>query len=134
MNAFPIFAMVMLTVVIGAITLKSRFSSVKSGEVSPKYYKLMDGEDVPEIITKTTRCFNNQFEIPILFYVVCTLYISLGIESLLGVILAWLFVVLRCIHAYIHLTYNHILHRLSAFWLAFLSVIVLWLNLLANKI
>jgi hypothetical protein len=127
-------AMVLLTFVVGAIAVKVRFASVKGGEVSAKYYKLMHGEDVPEIVTKTTRCFNNQFEIPVLFYVVCTLYISLGIESLAGVILAWLFVTLRCVQAYIHLTYNHIIHRMSAFWLAFISVMILWLNLVTNKI
>jgi len=91
---------------------------------------LMQGQEVPDIITKSTRNFNNQFEIPVLFYVVCTLYISLNIESLLAIVLAWGFVVLRFIHAYIHLTYNHILHRMSVFWLAFLSVMAMWINLL----
>mgnify|MGYP000642043801 CR=1 FL=1 len=131
---YPMVAMVLLTFVVGAITVKVRFSSVKSGEVSAKYYKLMHGKDIPEIVTKTTRCFNNQFEIPLLFYVACTLYISLGIESLAGLIFAWLFVLLRCIHAYVHLTYNHIIHRMSVFWLAFISVVILWLNLVANQI
>ena len=130
---YPMVAMVLLTFVVGAIAVKVRFASVKGGEVSAKYYKLMNGEDVPEIVTKTTRCFNNQFEIPVLFYVACTLYISLGIESFSGIILAWLFVVLRIAHAYIHLTYNHLVHRMSFFWLAFVSVIILWLNLVANK-
>ena len=126
--------MVLLTFVVGVIAVKVRFASVKGGEVSAKYYKLMQGENVPEIVTKTTRCFNNQFEIPVLFYVACTLYISLSIESTVGVIFAWLFVALRCIHVYIHLTYNHIIHRMAVFWLAFVSVLILWLNLVANKI
>ncbi len=95
---------------------------------------LILASSLPEIVTKTTRCFNNQFEIPVLFYVACTLYISLGIESLAGVILAWLFVALRCMHAYIHLSYNHIIHRMLVFLLAFISVIILWLNLVANQI
>ena len=131
---YPMVAMVLLTFVVGAVAVKFRFASVKGGEVSAKYYKLMQGEDVPEIITKTTRCFNNQFEVPVLFYAACTLYLSLGIESVAGLILAWLFVALRCIHAYIHLTYNHLIHRISAFWLAFITVIILWLNLVANKL
>ncbi|MFT5420332.1 MAG: hypothetical protein ACI9D5_001076 [Candidatus Endobugula sp.] len=131
---YPMVAMVLLTFVIGAIAAKVRFASVKGGQVSVKYYKLMHGEGVPEMVIKTSRCFNNQFEIPVLFYTACTLYISLGIESLVGIILAWLFVVLRCVHAYIHLTYNHLIHRMSSFWLAFISVIILWLNLVVNKI
>jgi hypothetical protein len=128
------FLMVALTFVVGCIAVKVRFASVKKGDVNVKYYRLMGGQDVPDVITKTTRNFNNQFEIPTLFYVVCTLYISLGIESLFGLIFAWLFVSLRWIHAYIHLTYNHILHRMLAFWSAFICVVVLWINLLVQQI
>jgi len=128
------FLMVVLTFIIGSIAIKVRFDSVKKGDVSVRYYKLMQGEDVPEIVTKTTRCFNNQFEVPVLFYVVCTLYVSLGIESLLGLIFAWLFVILRSIHAYIHLSYNNILHRMRVYWLACMSVLVLWINLVVHQI
>jgi hypothetical protein len=125
--------MVILTFIIGFIAIQVRFFSVKKGDVSARYYKLMQGEDVPEIVTKTTRCFNNQFEVPVLFYVVCTLYISLGIESLVGIIFAWLFVILRSIHAYIHLTYNHILHRMRVFLLGCMSVLILWVNLVVHQ-
>ncbi len=131
---YPMFLMVVLTFIIGSIAIKVRFDSVKKGDVSVRYYKLMQGEDVPEIVTKTTRCFNNQFEVPVLFYVVCTLYVSLGIESLLGLIFAWLFVILRSIHAYIHLSYNNILHRMRVYWLACMSVLVLWINLVVHQI
>ncbi|MGH1487589.1 MAG: MAPEG family protein [Cellvibrionaceae bacterium] len=131
---YAIAAMVLLTFVVGAVTVKVRFASVKSRKVSAKYFKLMHGTDVPEMVTKTTRCFNNQFEIPVLFYTAGTLYISLGLESLVGLVFAWLFVMLRCIHAYIHLTYNHLLHRMLSFWFAFIAVIVMWLNLLAHQI
>jgi hypothetical protein len=128
------FTMVMLTLILGCITVKARFESVKNGSVNAKYYKLMQGDNIPDLVTKTTRCFNNQFEIPVIFYVACTLYISLGIESLVGIVFAWAFVVLRSVHAYIHLTYNHIIHRMSVFWAAFISVIALWVNLIIHQI
>ena len=122
--------MVLLTVIVGLITVKTRFVSVKKGSVKAKYFRLMLGQDIPENITKTTRNFNNQFEIPVLFYVICTLYISMNIDSLVAIVLAWLFVFFRYLHSYIHLTYNHILHRLTVFVLAFLCVIAMWINLL----
>ena len=128
------FTMVLLTFIIACLAVKVRFSSVKTGDVSPKYFRLMDGQDVPDLITKTTRNFNNQFEIPTLFYVVCTLYICFGIESLIALVFAWLFILLRVAHSYIHLTYNHILHRMLTFWASFMCVMVLWINLLIQKI
>lgn len=127
---YPMFAMILLTFIIGLITLKTRFASVKKGAVKPKYFKLMIGDNPPEFVQQTTRSFNNQFEVPILFYVVGTLYISLNINSDLALILAWAFVLFRYAHAYIHLSYNHIIHRLSAFWLAAICVFALWVNLL----
>jgi len=131
---YPMFLMVLLTFIIGLITMKIRIANVKGGDVSPQYFKLMEGQEVPEIITKTTRSFNNQFEVPVLFYAGCIIYISLGVESLIGLALAWSFVLLRCIHAYIHLTYNHLIHRMLTFWFAFLSAVGLWLNLLFHQI
>lgn len=69
----PMIFMVLLTLIVGLITMKYRIANVKSGAVSLKYFKLMKGEEVPEIITKTTRCFNNMFEVPVLFYAGCIL-------------------------------------------------------------
>lgn len=125
-------AMVLLTVIVGLITLKVRFQSVFSRQVSPKYYLLMEGDNIPENVTKTTRCFNNQFEFPVLFYTVCTLYLSLGIDSALACYCAWFFVALRVVHATIHLSYNHLIHRMITFWLAVIAVIIMWGNLVIS--
>lgn len=127
---YPMAAMVLLTFIVGCLAVKTRFASVKSGQVKARYYKLMQGQSVPEMVTKTTRCFNNMFEIPLLFYVAATLHISLGIDSMSGIICAWLFVAFRYLHAFVHLTYNHILHRMLMFWGAFLAAMALWINLL----
>ena len=131
---YPMFAMVVLTLIVGLIAVRVRFASVRSGDVHPKYFKLMQGFDVSESVIKTTRSFNNMFEVPTLFYVVCTLYVSLGLNGWLGIILAWLFVFSRCVHAYIHLTYNHIIHRMYAFWVGILCVLALWIVLLVQRL
>lgn len=123
------FALVILTVVIGIITVKTRFSAVKAKTLSPHYFKLMQGEDIPKRVTQTTRCFNNLFEVPTLFYVVCTLYIVLGIESEIANYLAYSFVFLRIVVAYIHITYNHVMHRMLTFVASVLCVLALWVNL-----
>ncbi len=131
---YPMFLMVVLTCIVATIAVKARISSVKNKQVSAKYFQLMEGSEVPEIITKTTRNFNNQFEIPVLFYVVATLYIIFGLESSFANAIAWSFVVFRFAHSYIHLTYNNIIHRMLTFWLSFLCVLILWINLLIQKV
>lgn len=130
---YPMFAMVLLTFFIACVAIKARVSSVRNRTVSIKYFRLMNGENIPEFITKTTRNFNNQFELPTLFYVVCTLYICFGIHSFVALIFAWLFVLCRIAHSFIHLTYNNILHRMISFWASFLCVMLLWITLLLQK-
>lgn len=126
-------AMIFLTAVIGLMTLMVRINSVRTGQMSPKYFKYMKGDEVPEAVTITSRAFSNQFEVPVLFYVVTVLYIFLMRFDAVGFYLAWLFVFSRYIHAYIHLTYNHIIHRLIAFLVGFICVIIMWINLLINN-
>lgn len=125
----PMFAMLLLTTVVAAIAVTCRVRSVKNGRVKIKYYRLMQGENVPEDVIRTTRCVNNLFEVPVLFYVVCTLYISLNIHSAFALTLAWLFVGFRSIQALVHLTHNNVIHRMVAFWLAYGSVFLMWLVL-----
>ena len=112
---YPMFAMVLLTAGVAIIAVRVRFKSVSSGQVPGKYYRLMQGAEVPEIVAKTGRNFNNLLEVPLLFYVACTLYIALDISSAFGLIIASLFVLFRIVHSAIHIAYNHVLHRLAAF-------------------
>ncbi|MEH6345349.1 MAG: MAPEG family protein [Bermanella sp.] len=127
---YPMFVMVLLTLFVGLITVKARFMSIKNREISMKYYQLMQGDNIPNAITLSTRCFNNMFEVPVMFYVAATLYLVLGIESTTGLVLAWAFVILRVIQAFIHLGYNNVIHRLIVFWLGFFTAISIWVNLL----
>lgn len=129
---YPMFAMVILTLAIGVMAFVIRVKSVRQGTVDPRSYKLMDADSYPDAVTKTTRSLSNQFEIPVLFYVACLAFLALGISSATGLFLAWLFVVFRVVHAYIHLTYNLLLHRIVAFWLSVFTVLALWICLILN--
>jgi hypothetical protein len=46
--------------------------------------------------------------------------------DLLFVALAWLFVVLRLVHAYIHLTSNHVGRRFAVFAASALVLLIMW--------
>ncbi len=126
-------AMVFLTTVIGLLTLMTRINSARAGKINPDYFRLMSGHEVPEAVVVTSRAFSNQFEVPVLFYIVTVLYLFLMPNDTLGFTLAWLFVFSRYVHAYIHLSYNHIIHRLIAFLFGFICVIIMWVNMLMNN-
>jgi hypothetical protein len=71
------FMLVILTTVIMVLTARTRIESVESGVVPQNYYSLMQGYDIPDIVAKTTRNFNNLFEVPTLFYAGFAVYLAL---------------------------------------------------------
>jgi hypothetical protein len=64
---------------------------------------------------------------PVLFYVLVVLAIFTRKADLLFVIMSWIFVVLRIVHAYIHTTSNHVGHRFYAFLAASVVLLLMWI-------
>jgi len=92
---FPMFALVLLTFLMGCLALYFRVQAVRKGTLKIKYFRTMESQDVPDMVIKTTRCFNNFFEAPIIFYVICSLYLFISVTTTTSLILAWMFVILR---------------------------------------
>lgn len=126
---YPLFAMVVLTAVVGVLTAFNRIRSAKTGEVDPRYFRLMANYPISDRVAKYGRNFDNLFEVPVLFYAVGVLAIAVNSVNGLMVTLAWVFVGLRVLHTLIHLTYNHPLHRFAPFFLSFVCVLVMWIDL-----
>jgi len=126
---YAMFMLVILTVVIMVLTARVRIGSVKSGAVPESYYNLMEGHAVPELVAKTTRNFNNLFEVPTLFYAGGAVYLALDQTGQAAVISAWVFVAARVLHSIIHLSYNNPMHRMVVFAIGNLSVLVMWLSI-----
>ncbi len=126
---YPIFAMVMLTFLVGITTAYLRIHSAYAGKINPKYFRLMKNYEIPDRVAKLGRNFDNLFEVPVIFYAAGVTALALSLNGLLLVILAWLFVMFRAIHSFIHITYNHPLHRFIAFLLSFLCAVGMWVNI-----
>ena len=129
---YAMFAMFLLTFIVGVITVTTRAYSINKRLVSLKAFRLMDKDGMPETVLKATRNFNHLFEVPVLFYIACLTLIFQGIQEPLATILTWVFVISRYVHSYIHLTYNNVVHRLIVFLGGFLSVLALWVLLMVE--
>lgn len=77
--------------------------------------------------TQVADCFNNQFQIPVLFYAIVMLTLWLGVESDQTVWLAWAFVGVRAAHAAVFVTTNFVPARFVLFLIS--SVLVLQMGL-----
>lgn len=126
----PMFVLVILTVIIGVSLAVAGFSNVSRKKIRPSYFRIMQGDTPPESMVRLSRNFSNLFEVPVFFYVVCTLALALNIQSQSFLFLAWAFVILRIFHSLIHVTYNHPLHRGLVFLISLAVVVAMWVTVL----
>ncbi len=107
---------------IGLAITKSRAS--QRGEVDEDRRALFD-DAWPESVLKINNCIRNQFEVPVLFYVLVLILWSLGSVNVFVHVMSWLFVVTRIAHAYIHTGSNDVPLRRSMFSIGVLISLVL---------
>jgi hypothetical protein len=81
----------------------------------------------PVRATQIGNCFSNQFEIPVLFYVLIALALPLRHADLVIVLLSWVFVVTRFVHAGIFVSSNDLGQRSMAWFAGVLVLFAMWL-------
>ena len=73
-----------------------------------------------------SNSFDNQFQLPVLFYVAVLLALWNGGAGWVEAVLAWLFVALRYVHAAIHVTVNRVDQRFAVFAAGLVVLALLW--------
>ena len=122
----PMFTLVVFTLIIACVLGAVRFIAVQKREIHPRYFKVFEGE-VPEYMTRIARNYSNLLELPLLFYVIGVLLISLGVYDSTLVMLAWAYVISRFAHSAIHILYNNPLHRLIMFSISGSILLAMWI-------
>lgn len=103
----------------------ARARSARRGEVKVADVAL-SSEPWPDRLKQIANSYRNQLEVPVLFYVGALMAIVLGAVDTVVAGLAWVFVVLRLVHAYIHVTHNKVLRRFQVFVASVVVLAVLW--------
>jgi hypothetical protein len=121
----PLFIEVLLTfgVMIGMMYLRT--STLRRGETRFENIALRE-PNWPVRATQFGYAFANQFELPVLFYVLTTLEIMTRHADLLFVILAWIFVVMRILQATVHVTSNNVRVRGAFYGVGALVLLIMW--------
>jgi len=129
----PVIAQIFLTfwLYIYLAILKSRASNL--GQVNKERRALHD-DAWPDNVLQINNCIRNQFEVPVLFYVLTiilwlTNFITIYIHAL-----AWMFVVSRILHASIHVSSNYVPLRRKVFMIGCLILMIMVLFLVYSII
>lgn len=121
----PVFVQVALTFALLIWMERSRVGAIERGEV--KINDIALGQSAwPERQTKIANCFHNQLQLPVLFYVLVILALFTKQADYLFVILSWIFVLSRLVHAYIHVTANSVSQRFYAFAFGAMVLLLMW--------
>ena len=126
MVLLPVFVLVGLAFALLFAMATARGQALSGRETSPRDIAL--GQ--PNWPTRTTQignCFSNQFELPVLFYILIALALPLRHADLVIVLLSWVFVITRFAHAGIFVTSNNVQQRSMAWLAGVLVLFAMWL-------
>lgn len=121
----PLFIEVLLTFGVMFGMMYFRTSSLQHGETRLKDIALRE-PNWPVRATQFGYAFANQFELPVLFYVLTILEIVTRHADLLFVLLAWIFVLTRVLQAWVHVTNNNVRVRGAFYGVGAIILVIMW--------
>lgn len=122
----PLFVEVILTFILIFWLATLRAPAFSRGTVRAEDVDLRQ-PNWPRQTMQVSYSFSNQFELPVLFYVLTILAIITKHADVLFVVLAWIFVLSRVAHATIHVTSNNLKQRGPFFGVGCFVLAIMWL-------
>lgn len=123
---YPLLAQVALTLLLSVIMGVSRMAAIYRGRVPLGSLRSRATAQWPARVAPIGDHYQNLFELPVLFYALVAVVLVLDAASAVDVWLAWGFVAARLVHMLIHVTYNNVVHRFTAFLVGWALIGVLW--------
>ena len=132
----PISIMVFLNLFLIFRLIYMAVSYIKNEDINLGQFRIYEG-DFPDKLWSARQQYQNMFEIPILFYLLCSLNIIFNNYSQFDIVLSWGFVLSRVIHFFIRLKNQkdiNIIPRTIVFVLGLLFLSIGWINFLLRFI
>ena len=122
----PVFAQVLLVALVAGLMARRRYAAVKAKEVR-RGEVLLGERNWPPKAQAAANAFSNQFELPVLFFALVPLAIITRKADLLFVVMSWIFVASRYVHAGVYVTSNALPFRFGSFVLGAAVLLVMWI-------
>jgi hypothetical protein len=125
MVLLPVFVQIGLTFALLLWMAGARRNALVGGGTKPRDI-VLGQPNWPSRATQIGNCYRNQFELPVLFYVLIALALPLRHADLVIVMLSWVFVVTRFVHAGIFTSSNDLNQRSLAWFAGVLVLLAMW--------
>jgi len=121
----PVFVEVFLIFVLLVLMGRARHESISSGGTKLDDIAL-DNRNYGSRARQFANSFSNQFELPTLFFALVAFILITRVGNLLLLVLAWIFVLSRIGHAFIHTTSNNVMQRTGFYAVGVVVLFAMW--------
>jgi hypothetical protein len=122
----PLFVQVLLTFTLMLGMMYHRTAALRGGKTRLADIAMREPK-WPQRATQFAYSFGNQFELPVLFYVLTILVIITRHADLAFVALAWIFVIFRILQSGVHVTSNKVQLRGAFYGIGALVLVIMWM-------
>lgn len=130
---WPLLVQIALTLLLYIRLSIVKKKATQAGQVD-EARRALHADAWPEYVVQVNNCIRNQFEVPVLFYALALMLHALNAVGPTALTLAWLFVMLRLAHAYVHTGSNHVPTRRRLFTAGVLVVMGLLILVISSLI
>lgn len=121
---WPVLAVALIPMVVLLLNGKRKAVDRKAGNLDPNSPIDNKAWSLPVVLTSNSLA--NQFQLPVIFYVLSFVLFSIEAVTTLVMVLACVFALSRWVHAYVHVTSNYIPHRLGVFIFGAITLLILF--------
>lgn len=121
----PLFLHILLIFLVGSRMLRARMKSIRTGETKLSDIAV-DTSEWPRRVKALGNNFDNQFDLPTLWYAVCALLVSLQLVDVVQVALSWVFLLCRFAHTAVHIGRNDVRTRMRVYLVGFFVILAMW--------
>lgn len=122
----PVFLHMLMTVGLGVASGLARRKALLAGRARTREV-VIDSRAWPEDVRKLGNNFDNQFQLPMLWYAGVAFTLILGLGDGVAVVLSWAFLVLRIGHSFVHVGRNVLVRRFYVFIAGAFVLTLYWL-------
>lgn len=127
----PMLIQISLTLFIFILLGIRKTSALKAGGVE-RDKTALDNSAWPVEVVKVSNNIANQFQTPVLFYILCTMFYLTDNVSMAVYVLAWIYSTTRLLHAFVHVSSNFVPARFGLFMIGVVCLIIMTLLAFMN--
>lgn len=110
----PVVVQIILTLVMFIFLAVRKAKAIKAGEADTRKTAL-NNDAWPDYVLKVSNNIRNQFQTPVLFYILVFAFLATNSVTLTVLVLACIYALSRIFHAYVHIGSNYVPLRLRLF-------------------